>query len=171
MREDSDVNPASVEGQGYALLGDQPREPLSSYFAPASDLDAFFSSCYNFYRIGGLHWSLALSFVDLMSLLVGGTISVGLSWVDWFKLAGCKDEQSCMRSLNDYMISPTGIHIFLTCLYSLLFVTYTASRLKGMLKLIFHPTYGSFAMAKYFDALGVNRKKVSTARHSSPSSG
>ena len=106
--------------------------PKNEGYAYVSDLDAFFSSLYNYYYMRGLGSIIGKHVVELVSLFFTLWLSLILfAYVDWAALSRCSDENTCQESFVDsYLIhSPfTTGRSFLKkawiLIYTLLFFTY-----------------------------------------------
>lgn len=80
--------------------------PKNDGYAYVSDLDAFFSSLYNYYYMRGLGSIIGKHIVELVSLFFTLWLSLILfTYVDWTALSRCNDEQTCHESfLESYLI-------------------------------------------------------------------
>jgi len=54
----------------YTLLDHRSKPVLNT----VPDLDSFFTSCYSYYRSGGLTWCLAEGASEIFGMLVGGVV-------------------------------------------------------------------------------------------------
>ena len=80
--------------------------PKNDGYAYVSDLDAFFSSLYNYYYMRGLGSIIGKHIVELVSLFFTLWLSLILfAYVDWAALSHCNDEHTCHESfLDSYLI-------------------------------------------------------------------
>ena len=70
--------------------------PKNDGYAYVSDLDAFFSSLYNYYYHRGLGSVVGKGVVEIASLFFTLWLSLVLfAYIDWSKLAQCTDEHTC----------------------------------------------------------------------------
>ena len=121
------------EGFGaFVLLKRLKLLPKNDGYAYVSDLDAFFSSLYNYYYMRGLGSIIGKHIVELVSLFFTLWLSLILfAYVDWTALSRCNDENTCHESfLESYLIhSPflaggSYLRKAWILIYTLLFSTY-----------------------------------------------
>jgi autophagy-related protein 9 len=116
----------------FVLLKRLKLMPKNDGYAYVSDLDAFFSSLYNYYYMRGLGSIIGKHIVELVSLFFTLWLSFVLfAYVDWTALSRCHDENTCHESLVDsYLIhrpfSSGGSFLRKAwiLIYTLLFSTY-----------------------------------------------
>eukprot|EP00581_Thalassiosira_minuscula_P013305 CAMPEP_0183714190 /NCGR_PEP_ID=MMETSP0737-20130205/8809_1 /TAXON_ID=385413 /ORGANISM="Thalassiosira miniscula, Strain CCMP1093" /LENGTH=939 /DNA_ID=CAMNT_0025943095 /DNA_START=322 /DNA_END=3141 /DNA_ORIENTATION=- len=76
--------------------------PKNDGYAYVSDLDAFFSSLYNYYYMRGFGSIVGKGIVELVSLFFTLWLSLILfAYIDWRALSHCNDEQSCHESFRE----------------------------------------------------------------------
>ncbi|KAL9183655.1 hypothetical protein ACHAXT_004511 [Thalassiosira profunda] len=119
------------EDGAFVLLKRLRLLPKNEGFAYVADLDAFFSSLYNYYYMRGLGSIIGKGVVELATLFFTLWLSLILfAYIDWRGLAQCNDEHTCHESFVDsYIIqSPFSSGSFLgntwIVVYCLLFSTY-----------------------------------------------
>ena len=79
--------------------------PKNDGYAYVSDLDAFFSSLYNYYYNRGFGSIVGKGIVELISLFFTLWLSLILfAYIDWRALTTCNDEQTCGESFHDSYI-------------------------------------------------------------------
>jgi len=105
--------------------------PKNDGYAYVSDLDAFFSSLYNYYYMRGSGSIIGKGIVELVSLFFTLWLSLILfAYIDWKALSQCNDENTCHESfIESYIVqSPFSSGSFLRnswiIIYCLLFSTY-----------------------------------------------
>lgn len=105
--------------------------PRNDGYAYVSDLDAFFSSLYNYYYMRGLGSIIGKGVVELASLFFTLWLSLVLfAYIDWRSLSQCNDEHTCHESfIGSYIVqNPFSSGGFLRnswiIIYFLLFSTY-----------------------------------------------
>jgi len=105
--------------------------PKNDGYAYVSDLDAFFSSLYNYYYMRGLGSIIGKGFVEIASLFFTLWLSLVLfAYIDWGGLRGCHDEGTCRDSfVESYIVTnPFSTHSVLRnswiVVYCLLFSAY-----------------------------------------------
>ena len=105
--------------------------PKNDGYAYVSDLDAFFSSLYNYYYMRGLGSIIGKGFVEIVSLFFTLWLSLVLfAYIDWNGLRGCHDEATCRDSfVESYIVTnPFSTHSVLRnswiVVYCLLFSAY-----------------------------------------------
>lgn len=127
QRDDDDIE----ENGAYVLLQRLKLLPKNDGYAYVSDLDAFFSSLYNYYYMRGLGSIIGKGVVEIISLFFTLWLSLILfAYIDWRALRQCNDEHTCRESFTEaYMIqNPFSEGGFLKnswiVVYCLLFSTY-----------------------------------------------
>ncbi|KAL7527999.1 hypothetical protein ACHAXR_005866, partial [Thalassiosira sp. AJA248-18] len=133
-RNNTNNNSSEEENFGtFVLLKRLKLLPKNDGYAYVSDLDAFFSSLYNYYYLRGLGSIIGKGIVEIVSLFFTLWLSLILfAYIDWGGLSQCNDENTCHDSfLEAYIIqSPfsSGRRSFLRnswiVIYCLLFSTY-----------------------------------------------
>jgi len=107
--------------------------PKNDGYAYVSDLDAFFSSLYNYYYMRGLGSIIGKGIVELVSLFFTLWLSLILfAYIDWKGLSQCNDENTCHESfIEAYIVqspfSSSGSSFLRNSwivIYCLLFSTY-----------------------------------------------
>lgn len=80
--------------------------PKNDGYAYVSDLDAFFSSLYNYYFMRGLGAIVGKGIVEIISLFFTLWLSLVLfAYIDWRGLSQCNDENTCHGSfIESYII-------------------------------------------------------------------
>ena len=80
--------------------------PKNNGYAYVSDLDAFFSSLYNYYFMRGLGAIVGKGVVEIISLFFTLWLSLVLfAYIDWRGLSQCNDENTCHDSfMESYII-------------------------------------------------------------------
>lgn len=80
--------------------------PKNDGYAYVSDLDAFFSSLYNYYFMRGLGAIVGKGIVEIISLFFTLWLSLVLfAYIDWRGLSQCNDENTCHDSfMESYII-------------------------------------------------------------------
>ncbi|KAK1736776.1 autophagy-related protein 9 [Skeletonema marinoi] len=107
LNGDSNDNEGSGnDGFGaFVLLKRLKLLPKNDGYAYVSDLDAFFSSLYNYYYMRGLGSIIGKHVVELVSLFFTLWLSLILfAYVDWTALSGCNDEHTCHESFAEAYI-------------------------------------------------------------------
>lgn len=129
----SNSNDSDGDGFGaFVLLKRLKLLPKNEGYAYVSDLDAFFSSLYNYYFMRGLGSIIGKHIVEIVSLFFTLWLSLLLfAYVDWAALSRCSDENTCQESFVDsYLIhnpfSSGGSFLRKAwiLIYTLLFSTY-----------------------------------------------
>ncbi|KAL3811702.1 hypothetical protein ACHAXA_004068 [Cyclostephanos tholiformis] len=118
--------------------------PKNDGYAYVSDLDAFFSSLYNYYYMRGLGSIIGKGFVEIASLFFTLWLSIVMfAYIDWVGLRGCHDEGTCRDSFvesyvvkNPFSSSNSILRNSWIVIYCLLF-----------------SAYGSFCVMQYFHSI------------------
>jgi len=128
---DDDVVLDDTDDGTFVLLRRLRIIPKNDGYAYVSDLDAFFSSLYNYYYMRGLGSIIGKGFVEIVSLFFTLWLSLVLfAYIDWNGLRGCHDEATCRDSfVESYIVTnPFSTHSVLRnswiVVYCLLFSAY-----------------------------------------------
>ena len=104
---DNENNDNIDEASGaFILLKRLKLLPKNDGYAYVSDLDAFFSSLYNYYFMRGLGAVVGKGVVEIISLFFTLWLSLILfAYIDWGGLRQCNDENTCHNSfMESYII-------------------------------------------------------------------
>ncbi len=103
---DNENNNIDEASGAFVLLKRLRLLPKNDGYAYVSDLDAFFSSLYNYYFMRGLGAVVGKGIVEIVSLFFTLWLSLFLfAYIDWGKLRQCNDENTCHNSfMESYII-------------------------------------------------------------------
>lgn len=100
--------PAHEKDGAFVLLQRLRILPKNDGYAYVSDLDAFFSSLYNYYYMRGLGAIVGKGLVELVSLFFTLWLSLVLfAYIDWGALSQCNDEKTCHESFIEAYVVPS----------------------------------------------------------------
>lgn len=118
--------------------------PKNDGYAYVSDLDAFFSSLYNYYYMRGLGSIVGKGFVEIASLFFTLWLSLVLfAYIDWGGLRQCHDESTCQDSFVESYVVRNPFSSGNSILRNSWIVVYC----------LLFSVYGSFCVMQYFHSI------------------
>jgi autophagy-related protein 9 len=142
---DDDCDAADETFGAFVLLRRLRILPKNDGYAYVSDLDAFFSSLYNYYYMRGLGSIIGRGLVEIVSLFFTLWLSIVMfAYIDWEGLRGCHDEGTCRESfVESYVIK----NPFSSGSYSMLRNSWI------VIYCLLFSAYGSFCVIQYFHSI------------------
>jgi Autophagy protein ATG9 len=153
----------NVPTDEYIHLNGLRFRPTNEGWATISNLDAYFSSLYNYYYHRGFIPILTRGIVDIVTLWFTLALSILLFvYIDWHALSTCNDEQSCSSNflqsyIRPHFFTPYAVWNFWIVLYILIFCLYSILTVVSFLHTLQNALHAKWI---YEERLGISARKL-----------